>query len=76
MLQMKAPTIVQMYGIQIRTLDRSSSISIGRTTSRGNHVVNHRNQGFGEQNADGVIQNHSVAIVEDSDFIDSDLMRR
>lgn len=76
MLQMKDPTIVQMYGIQIRTLDRSSTISIGRTNSRGNHVVNHRNQGFGEQNADGVIQNHSVAIVEDSDFIDSDLMRR
>lgn len=69
---MKAKVTIDMFDIQINTIDGNSSISLGKSHSVRKHVANHRNEGFGEQNADGVIQTNSVSIVEDSDFMDKD----
>lgn len=71
LLQIKAKTTIGLHDLQIKTMDGSCSLNIGRARLVGTHVVNHRNEGFGEQNADGVITTNPVAIVEDSDFMDS-----
>ncbi|HHW36587.1 MAG TPA: hypothetical protein GXX18_04985 [Bacillales bacterium] len=68
---MKEKTIIGLYNIQIRTMDRSASLSIGRAQLIGTNTKIHRNEGFGEQNADGVIRIAPVSITEDSDVIDT-----
>ncbi|RWR15215.1 hypothetical protein [Siminovitchia fortis] len=73
---MKAKTTIGLHGLHIRTMDRNSSVTLGSTHSQGNHVFNHRAEGFGEQSGDGVIQDYPVSIVEDSDFIDYNVVKR
>lgn len=73
---MKAKTIIRLHGLHIRTMDKNSSVTLGRTYSHGNHVFNHRNEGFGEQSGDGVIQNNPISVVEDSDFNDSNARKK
>ncbi|RST76026.1 hypothetical protein D4T97_004325 [Siminovitchia acidinfaciens] len=73
---MKAKTTINLHGLHIRTMDRRSSVTLGSTNSHGNHVCNHRNEGFGEQSGDGVIQNYPVSVVEDSDFIDNNVLKK
>ncbi|PWA13447.1 hypothetical protein DCC39_00720 [Pueribacillus theae] len=71
---MRARTI-GLHDLQIQTIDGSCSINIGRARMVGSHVVNHRNEGFGEQSADGVIRIKSVSIVEDSDVMDTNAIK-
>ncbi|VEF47681.1 YocN [Bacillus freudenreichii] len=73
---MKAKTTIRLHGLHIRSMDRKSSVTLGKAHSNGNHVFNHRNEGFGEQSGDGVIQNYPVSVVEDSDFIDFNVIKR
>lgn len=73
---MKGKTTIGLHHLKINTMDRHSTISIGRTIQHGNHVVSHRNEGFGEQNADGVINTMPVSIVEDSDFADAEGLKK
>ncbi|WP_064468210.1 hypothetical protein [Lederbergia galactosidilytica] len=52
-------------------MDRSASMSLGKTKLIGTHAVIHRNEGFGEQNADGVIKTAPSSIVDDADLSDT-----
>jgi len=63
-------TIIQLKDLQIRSIDRGSSVSMSSTIYHGNQVFNHRSEGFGEQSGDGVLKDHTVSFVDDSDFID------
>lgn len=63
-------TIIQIYDVQIRSMDRGSFVDMAGSIQYGNHVFNHRSEGFGEQSGDRVIKNFPVTFVDDSDFID------
>ncbi|MCR2821734.1 hypothetical protein [Lederbergia panacisoli] len=67
---MEDMTIIQLYDVQIRTFDRASSVSMSSAIHHGNHVFNHRCEGFGEQSGDGNLKDHTISVVDDSDFID------
>ncbi|KAB2331505.1 hypothetical protein F7731_18095 [Cytobacillus depressus] len=68
---MKDRTNINIQGVKINSVDRYSRISVSSTMQIGNHVKNHRVEGFGEHNGDrGFFQNPQWGI-EDSDFFDT-----
>lgn len=73
---MKAKTTIGLHHVKINTIDGNSTVSIGKKNEHGNHVVNHRNEGFGEQNADEVTQIMPASTVEDSDFTDAENIKK
>ncbi|MBS4219619.1 hypothetical protein KHA96_14985 [Bacillus sp. FJAT-49711] len=63
-------TNIQLNDMKIRSIDRKSYVSMGSSIQLGNHVFNHRSEGFGEQSGDGTLKDHTVSVVDDSDLID------
>ncbi|MBW8348784.1 hypothetical protein K0H71_04865 [Bacillus sp. IITD106] len=63
-------TIIQLYDVQIRSIDRGSYVYMTGCIQDGNFVFNHRSEGFGEQSGDSVFKSFPVTVVDDSDFID------
>ncbi|MDY0404982.1 hypothetical protein P5G51_005820 [Virgibacillus sp. 179-BFC.A HS] len=73
---MTARKVINLRHVKIGVIDGSSSMSLGKAHQTGNNLVNHRNEGFGEQNADGVITSRSISLVDDADFVDSNTTKK
>ncbi|WP_027409030.1 hypothetical protein [Anoxybacteroides tepidamans] len=62
---------IRLSFVKVNAMDRSSSISTAQAMQVGRRVATKRNQGFGEQNADGVSMLSEGLYVSDDDGLDA-----
>ncbi|MEI4790267.1 hypothetical protein WAX46_08080 [Bacillus sp. FJAT-53060] len=65
------PTRIQIAHMKTNTISTGSSMTFGSTNVRNHCSRIKRNNGFGEQNADGVITILPIEMIDDRDQIDS-----
>lgn len=65
------PTRIQITHMKTNTISTGSSMTFGSTIVRNHCSTIKRNNGFGEQNADGVITILPIETIDDRDLIDA-----
>ncbi|GIN41703.1 MULTISPECIES: spore germination protein [Heyndrickxia] len=65
------PTVVNMLGFKINSVDNSSVINAGPVQAIDQFTSYKRNQAFGEQNGDFSLMNLPLSSVVDPDISDS-----
>lgn len=65
------PVNVNIGGLEIHNTDHLGSISFGTNVKVGRNVSAKKNQGFGQQHADGTSRFFTVQMVLDEDSLDS-----
>jgi hypothetical protein len=69
-------TIINLGTIAINTIGKECDLSLSSSFKIKKNVSNKKMQGFGEQNADGVIIIDSYFSIDDSDIIDSPAFKK
>jgi hypothetical protein len=64
-------TKVQISDMKVNNVDHLSSISFSSTIKGNRNVCAKKNQGFGQQMADGCLRIFTVTSTMDSDILDS-----
>ena len=65
------PTKVNISDIKINNLDHLGAVSFSSTVKRNRNVSSKKNQGFGQQMADGTFRIFSQSSIMDQDMEDS-----
>ena len=65
------PTKVNISAIKLNNIDHLSSVSFSSTIKKNRNVSAKKNQGFGQQMADGTLRVFSKSSVMDNDMEDS-----
>jgi len=65
------PVCVNIGGLEVNDTDHLSNISFGANIKVGRNVSAKKNQGFGQQHADGSPRYFTVQMVLDEDSLDS-----
>ena len=65
------PTNISIQGVKINSIDRLAKVSMSSTYQVGNHVKNHRVEGFGEHNGDRGFFHNPQTMIDDSDINDA-----
>ncbi|WP_419887036.1 hypothetical protein ACN6MT_15985 [Neobacillus niacini] len=65
------PTKVTINGIKLNNIDHGSSISFSSTLKINRNVSAKKNQGFGQQLADGCLKIYTTSTILDHDIEDS-----
>ena len=65
------PSSVNLNFIKVNGIANNSNISTGSNVMMNRNASLHKNEGFGEQNADGVEVHIPISYVDDGDLIDS-----
>ena len=65
------PTKVNITEIKLNNIDHGSSISLSSTFKKNRNVSAKKNQGFGQQFADGCLKIHTASAILDHDVEDS-----
>ena len=65
------PTKVNITGIKLNNIDHGSSISFSSTVKQNRNVSAKKNQGFGQQLADGCLRIYTTSAILDDDVEDS-----
>lgn len=65
------PTKVNITGIKLNNVDHLSSVSFSSTIKKNRNVSAKKNQGFGQQMADGSLRIFSTTSIMDDDIKDS-----
>ncbi|MEH7178066.1 hypothetical protein [Neobacillus vireti] len=65
------PTKVTIKAIKLNNIDHGSSISFSSTLKKNRNVAAKKNQGFGQQLADGCLRIYSTSSILDHDIEDS-----
>jgi hypothetical protein len=65
------PTNVNIKGMKLNNVDHLSSVSFHSTIKQNRNVSAKKNQGFGQQFADGTIRAFTVTSIIDNDSQDS-----
>ncbi|MBS4178314.1 hypothetical protein [Lederbergia citrea] len=68
---MVLPTNISIHTIRMTSADRLAKISVSSTMQIGNHVRNHRVEGFGEHSGDRGAFQFPEFVIDDSDMEDS-----
>jgi hypothetical protein len=68
--------IINLGTIAINTIRKECDLSLSSSFKINKNVLNKKMQGFGEQNADGVITIDSYFSIDDSDIIDSQAFKK
>jgi hypothetical protein len=66
------PTKVNITGIKLNNIDHVSSISFSSTVKQNRNVSAKKNQGFGQQLADGCLKIYTTSAILDHDIEDSE----
>lgn len=69
-------TIINLGTIVINTIGRECDMSLSSSFKVKKNITNKKVQGFGEQNADGVMMIDSYFSIDDSDIIDSPAFKK
>jgi hypothetical protein len=69
-------TIINLGSIAINTIGKECDLSLSGAFKVKKNVSNKKVQGFGEQNADGVIMIDSYYSIDDSDIIDAPAFKK
>ncbi len=65
------PTKVNITEIKLNNIDHGSSISLSSTLKQNRNVSAKKNQGFGQQFADGCLKIYTTSAILDHDVEDS-----
>ena len=69
-------TSINISFTDINTMDKNCSASFSQAYIRNKNVVNKRNEGFGEEAADGVNILNGIQWVDDRDMTDSNAKKK
>lgn len=70
------PTNINIQNIKLNNVDHLSAVSFSSTVKQNRNVSAKKNQGFGQQFADGVKRVSSVTYVMDDEALDSISIKR
>ncbi len=70
------PTNINIQNIKLNNVDHLSTVSFSSTVKQNRSVSAKKNQGFGQQFADGVKRVSSVTYVMDDETVDSIRIKR
>jgi len=65
------PASINIKGIKLNNMDNLSSLSLSSTTKKNSNVSAKKNQGVGQQHADGTLRIYSKGYVIDNETLDS-----
>lgn len=65
------PTNITIKDIKLNNVDHLSAVSLSSTIRKNRNVAPKKNQGFGQQMADGCLRAFSVSSVDDNEIEDS-----
>lgn len=69
---MNDSTRISIGDVKINIIGRECTFSLSQTIQNRKNVSNKKTQGFGENNADGVVFLQHKSMIDDSDMIDYD----
>lgn len=70
------PTNINIQNIKLNNSDHLSSVSLSSTVKQNRNISAKKNQGFGQQFADGVKRVSSITYVMDDEMLDSISIKR
>ncbi|MHC0038044.1 hypothetical protein [Pseudoneobacillus sp. C159] len=70
------PTKIDIKGIKINNVDHLGSVSLSSTIKQNRNVAGKKNQGFGQQMADGCLKIFTISSVNDNESVDSYFQKR
>lgn len=73
---MPSSNCISIKAVSLHNADRLARISVGSTMQIGNHVKNHRVEGFGEQTGDRGAFHFPKFFTDDSDLEDTNSEKR
>ncbi|MCP8969293.1 hypothetical protein [Ectobacillus ponti] len=65
------PSVINLKYIKVNTMEHGSNLSTGSNMILNRNNSTHKNEGFGEQNADSVEIHIPISFVDDTDMADS-----
>lgn len=71
----KPLSTVNIHFIKLNTFDHGSSLSTGGSLIVGKHIFAKKNQGFGQQFADGSVHVLPISSTWDADLIDKQVTK-